>query len=84
MVQEIANQILDGIKWIIDKINELLFWVAGFVAEKSSVELNNVYLILLAAISLYVASKITMERGLKMLLLGILIFSILWTMGGKI
>ena len=81
---EFASQILTWLTWIVTKINSVISWIATPIAEKTSVEVQNVHLILLIGISVYLSSKITDDKGMKMIIIAAVIFSIFWTLGGGI
>ena len=84
MALEIAGQALDWLKWGLDKINIGMIWLSEIIANKFSLELQNVHLILLLGISLYIASKVTNDRGLKLLFLAAIIFAVFFSLGGGI
>lgn len=76
------NKILEWITLIITKITGVLLWIATLIAEKAGLEVNNIHLILVLALSLYLASKITIERGTKLLFIAAIIFGAFYYFGG--
>ena len=78
--------VLDILKWLFVKLNELLVFVAGFIAEKASLNPDNVMLILIGVLAILIANKITSDRGTKLLVYIAVIYAILYyfLIGGKI
>ena len=54
------QQILDIIKLGVNKINEILLWLAGFLGNWAKIDPTNIHLILLIALSLWASRRIMM------------------------
>jgi VIT1/CCC1 family predicted Fe2+/Mn2+ transporter len=79
-----SSQLINWITFLIQKINWLIMLAAEFISEKLQLEVQNVFVILLLLISGLVSTKITEERGLKMIIIAIIIFALLYSIGGAL
>ena len=81
---EFATQIFSWLSWIIDKINQVVFWLAEALSDKLGLEINNMYLILLVVLSLGITSKITEDRGLKLAVIAVFVFAAFFNSSGVV
>jgi len=81
-VEGFATQIFDWVKIIITKLTEFMLWIAQPLADKLSIEVKTTQLILFLGLSLFIASKITQDRGIKLVVIAIVIFAIFLNFGG--
>jgi len=52
------KQLLDLLKLGVSKLNAILLWIAGFLANWMKVDVNNIHLILIIALSLWASRRL--------------------------
>lgn len=77
-----VTPILEWLKILIGFLAKAIFFLAGLISKYTQIPENNLYGILLIVLSLYLSSQITEDRGIKLVGISAVIFSVTLAFGG--
>ena len=79
-----ASQALEMVTWLFTLINTGIIFIAEFLSRYLFFPADNIYLLLLGVISLWISSKFSTERDLKFFIIAAVIFILLFLNKGGV